>query len=339
MGSKSVTIKDVAREAKCSIATVSCVLNNTNRISETMREHVRATCKKMGYYPSSAGRNLRNRKTESIGILFYPSCARIFCDGFYSKVMQGLEEELTRANHNLILAGFDLSIQQEGMPKFIREGSVDGVILMGGCPEAFKQKLLDINLPFLLLDADIPGSAIDSITSDGFSAMATMVSHLRDKGHRRLLMIHHSFNNYNEASRREGFQAECQKLGLAYEIERVDTNDQATQAIINRLEGDHPITAACMVNDSMAVDISGKLSAAGVKIPEQISITGFDDSQAAISAYTRLTTMRVDHQLMGAEGARTILKRINDAEAPARKLLIPTELVERKSVARLHPDG
>jgi len=131
MNQKPPNIKDVAQEAKCSIATVSCVLNNRGRIGKATQKRVREACKKLGYYPSAAGRNLRSRRTESIGILFYPSCAHIFHDVFYSEIMEGLEEELTNANQNLLLAGYDISTQHDDLPKFIREGSVDGVILMG----------------------------------------------------------------------------------------------------------------------------------------------------------------------------------------------------------------
>lgn len=339
MKNKPATIKDVAREANCSIATVSCVLNNTNRISKSMQKRVHEVCKKLSYFPRSSGRNLRSRKTENIGILFYPSCAHIFSSGFYTTVMQGLEEELTRSNHNLILAGFDIAMQQGDLPKFIREGSVDGVILMGGCPEDFQQKLVDLRMPFIMLDSETPSETIDSIISDGFRAMMTMVDYLYSKGHRTLLMLRHTFDNYNEITRSMGFEAGCRRRGLTYEVAEVETNDQATEAIIERLGRDNPITAVCIVNDSMAADVSIKLSAAGIRVPDQISLTGFDDSLFALVANPPLTTIRIDKQLMGVEGAKAILRRINDANSPPRKIVISSELVERKSVmARRLPE-
>jgi LacI family transcriptional regulator len=335
MKKQTPNIKDVAAEAKCSIATVSCVLNNRGRIGKATQKRVREACKKLGYYPSAAGRNLRSRRTESIGILFYPSCAHIFHDVFYSEIMEGLEEELTRANQNLLLAGYDISTEHEDLPKFIREGSVDGVILMGGCPDDFKQQLSQVSLPFLLLDTDIRGVSIDSVTSDGFRAMLEMVDHIHRKGHRRVLMLRHKYDNYNETARCMGFEAETRRLDMESEVVRIKTNDEATQVILERMEGDHPITAVCTVNDDMAADIMTKLMARGITVPDPISITGCDDTRFSKTTHPPLTTLRIDRKQMGVEGAKTILRRIADPDAPMRKLVIPSELVIRESVRQL----
>jgi DNA-binding LacI/PurR family transcriptional regulator len=337
MSAKPPNIKDVAREAKCSIATVSCVLNDRGRIGKATKKRVREACKKLGYFPSAAGRNLRSRRTESIGILFYPSCAHIFRNIFYSEIMEGLEERLTEANQNLVLAGYDISVQQSDadLPKFIREGSVDGVILMGGCPDEFKKKLTEVNLPFLLLDTDIAGVSVDSVTSDGFRAMIDMVSYLHTQGHRKMLMFRHAFENYNETSRCMGFEAETRRLELGAEVLKVKTNDEATQEIIKRINGDDPVTAVCAVNDDMAADILRKLLAAGIQVPEQVSITGFDDTDFSHDTHPPLTTIRIDRKQMGTEGAKIILRRIADKKAPLRKLIIPSELVERESVKKI----
>jgi len=330
--SPTPTIKDVALEAKCSIATVSCVLNGRGRISKATKKRVRDTCKNLGYFPRAAGRNLRSQKTESIGILFYPSCAHIFRDVFYAEIVEGLEEHLTEANQNLLLAGYDISTQTEELPKFIREGSVDGVILLGGCPEEFKKKLVAINIPFLLLDTDISGGSVDSVTSDGFRAMSDMTSYLHGCGHKKIAMFRHSYDNYNEISRCMGFETEARQLGIDAEIIQTKTNDEAVEQIIKRLKSDNPITAVCTVNDDMAADIIVKLLTAGVEVPEQLSITGFDDTRFAETTLPPLTTIRIDRKQMGFEGAKTILRRIQQPDAPIRKIVMPTKLVLRSSV-------
>jgi DNA-binding LacI/PurR family transcriptional regulator len=331
------TIRDVARVASCSIATVSCVLNDSGRISKATQKRVREACKTLGYFPSSAGRNLRSRKTQTIGILFYPSCAEIFRNVFYSQIMEGLEIELTKANYNLLLAGYDISTEQEDLPKFIREGSVDGVILMGGCPEDFKQKLSTVPLPFLLLDTDISGVVVDSVTSDGFRAMIEMVEYLHGKGHRRMVMLRHPFENFNETSRCMGFEAATRQLGIggSSEVLMMETNDEAVEEIIRRIEGTDPVTAVATVNDDMAADILRKLLAKGIQVPEQVSITGFDDTEFSHDTHPPLTTIRIDRNMMGAEGAKTMLRRINDSSLPPRKLVIASELIERESVKQL----
>jgi len=335
MKQKPPNIKDVARVAKCSIATVSCVLNDRGRIGKATQKRVREVCKKLGYFPSAAGRNLRSRKTESIGILFYPSCAHIFHNVFYSEIMEGLEEQLTNANQNLLLAGYDISTQNEELPKFIREGNVDGVILMGGCPDEFKQKLSEINLPFLLLDTDTSGVHVDSVTSDGFRAMIDMVSYLYEQGHRKMLMLRHEFDNYNEISRCMGFEAETRRLGLDAEVLKCRTNDKAVQDIIDRIEAEDSLTAVCTVNDDMAADIMNKLLVLGINVPQQVSITGFDDTAFSKNTHPPLTTIHIDRKHMGEEGAKTILRRVNNPDSPLRKLVIPSKLVKRDSVKQI----
>jgi len=331
------SIKDVAKAANCSIATVSCVLNNRGRIGKATQKRVRDACKKLKYFPSSAGRSLRSRKTETIGILFYPSCADIFRNIFYSEIMEGLENQLTKANYNLLLAGYDISTRKQELPKFIREGCVDGVILMGGCPDDFKHKLSEVPLPFLLLDTDISSGTVDSITSDGFRAMIDMVEYLHGKGHRRMVMFRHRYDNFNETSRCMGFEAATRQLGLegGCEVLKVETNDEACSEIIQRISGSNPVTAVATVNDDMAADILRKLLAKGIRVPEQVSITGYDDTEFSHDTHPPLTTVGIDRKTMGAEGAKAILRRINDPSLPIHKLTIASELVERESVREL----
>jgi len=337
MGSSPSTIKDVAKAASCSIATVSCVLNNRGRIGRDTQKRVREACKKLGYSPSAAGRSLRSRKTETIGILFYPSCAAIFSNVFYSEIVEGLEEQFTKSNYNLLLAGYDISTRKQKLPKFIREASVDGVILLGGCPDDFKRKLSKLPLPILLLDTDVPGGSTDSITTDGFRSIIEMVKFLHGAGHRRMLMVRYRIDNFNEISRCMGFEAATRELGLEKDCEvlKIQTHEEACEEIIRRLQDDNPITAIVAVNDDMAAKIMYKLVAKGIKVPEQVSITGFDDIELARNTHPPLTTIRIDRKTMGVEGAKTILRRIKDPELPVRKLLITTELVERDSVRKL----
>jgi len=329
-----VTIRDVARESGCSIATVSSVLNGRGRISDATRKKVREVCKKLGYFPNAAGRNLRNRTTETIGILFYPSCAKIFSNIFYSEVMAGLEEALTEAKYNLLLAGYDISTNSEDLPKFIREGSVDGVIMMGGCPDEFKLKLANVPLPFLLLDTNYECAPVDSIITDGFQAELEAFNFLVEKGHRRIVMFRHDNENYNENRRSEGFLAgaRCHGLELETEVIRVNTNDEAVKKIKELLQEKPPVTAMTAVNDDMAVDIMHRLQLDGINVPDDISIIGFDDIKLARDSIPPLTTIAVDKRRIGREGAKAILNRIKEPGQPTHKVIIPTKLVKRESV-------
>lgn len=331
------SIKDVARAANCSTATVSRVLNGTGRVGSATRKRVLEVCKKCGYTPHSAGRNLRSRKTEMIGVLVYPSCSEVFSDVFYSEILGGIEEELSRENYHLLLAGCDLSTMQDELPRFLREGRVDGVILTGCCPDELKQKVVEARTPVLLLDQDLSGSRVDSVTSDGFRAMMDMTSYLHSKGHRRMVLFRHKFDNYNENFRSMGFEAEVRRLGLekTSEVIAVDTGEEAADEIARRIEVKNPVTAVLGIADDMAASILVELQKIGIEVPRQVSVTGFDDSSFSRMAHPPLTTIQVDRNAMGVEAAKTILRRLNQPDAPPCKLTVPSKLIKRRSVRAL----
>src|ERR1700679_2736144 len=150
---KRVSIFSVAQKAKCSIATVSNVLNDKGRVGPKRRKVVLRAVEELGYQVSSAGRNLRMRKTEMLGLLFYPSCAQIFKNPFYAEIMEGLEEELTRERYHLLLAGYQVSVTNLPVPSFLAQGKVDGMILLGGFPSNIIQSFCRGYTPLLLLDS------------------------------------------------------------------------------------------------------------------------------------------------------------------------------------------
>lgn len=331
-------IKDVAAKANCSIATVSCVLNNRGRIGKATRKRVLDVCRQLGYTPNVAGRNLRSRKTENIGLLFYPSCAQIFENVFYSEIMTGLEEKLAGSGYNLLLAGYNIATQHNEMPKFIREGSVDGIILLGGCPEDFQRAFVQIEKPVLLLDTHYESGSVDSVSTDGFQAEMSAVQYLAQRGHRRIAMLRNESYNYNEEMRMEGFLAGVRRLGIesSCEVIRVQSDTEAADALIARHRSGPPFTAACFVNDDMAFHAMRYLQDAGLSIPNDLSIIGFDNTFFSRAITPSISTFDVDKKLIGSEGAALLLSRIKDTELPVKRVTIPVRFLERDSVRSLH---
>lgn len=329
------TIRDVAAEAGVSIAAVSNVLNNRGRIGEKTRDRVLEASKKLGYFPNAAGSSLRSRKTDNIGLLFYPSCAKIFNNVFYSEVMTALEEELTRMNQSLLLAGYDISTQQNELPKFIRSGNVDGAIIMGGCPHDFVERIHEFhNLPLLLLDTDINSMGIDSITSDSFHSEIRAVQYLAKYGHTQLAFIRYDQDDFNQDAREKGVLEGARQAGLpAPRIIRVNYNHEAyveTRKMVHQ-----GVTAILAVNDHMGAELVQQSRNNGLRVPDDFSLIGFDDSRYATSVSPELTTFRADKSTLGTLGVRTLLERIANPDLPARKQIMPTEMIERASVKKL----
>lgn len=328
----------VAERVNCSISTVSNVLNNKGRFSQATKEAVLKAVKELQYRPNSVGRSLRMQRTETLGLLFYPSCAQVFRNPYYAEVMEGLEEELLNAGYHLLLAGHEMSTRSSETPDFVIRGKVDGLILLGAFPSSIIRSYSELNVPTLLLDSNA-NWPLDSIVSDGFSAEVNMVKHLHDLGHRKILMLAYKMEDSNIDQRVKGFRAGLAQVGLPAGQETVlrdyISHDDIYPVLRKRLKSASAPTAIVANNDTLAVAMMSRLVADGFRIPEDVSIVGYDDDAMAPAAQPPLTTIRVDKAKLGRTGAQMILKRLDSPDTPVAKLMLPTELVLRQSVADL----
>ena len=335
---RRVSIFAVAKKAKCSIATVSNVLNNKGRVGPKKRKEVLRAVKTLGYQVNSVGRSLRIRRSEIMGLLFYPSCAQIFKNPFYAEIMEGLEEDLTRRGYHLLLAGYEVSVADTPIPNFLVQRKVDGMILMGRFPSAIIQSFTRVSSPLLLLDANIE-YPIDSVISDGFSAEISVVEHLVSRGHRNILMLAYSMEDYNIDLRIQGFLAGLTQFGLSggekNVMRHLISHDDIYRELRAKMDGPNPPTAIVTINDTLAMAMITRLKEDKIKIPKQLSVVGYDDDNVMLDGRPFLTTVRVNKKELGRIGAELIIKRINTPNTPVVKLRLPVELISRESVARL----
>lgn len=339
--SDRVSIFSVAKKARCSIATVSNVLNNKGRVGSEKRRLVLNAAQVLGYQTNSAGRNLRMRRSEMLGLLFYPCCAQIFKNPFYAEIMEGLEEGLTGAGYHLLLAGYEASVTDSPVPNFLTKGKVDGMILLGRFPNKIIQRFSQLAVPLLLLDSNVEWP-IDSVISDGFSAQISVVNHLVSRGHRSIVMAAYPMEDYNIDLRVQGFLAGMRHCDLEVSAKSIIQNrishDDIYANLCERMKGPNPPTAVVAINDTLAMTLIQRLANDGIRVPDQLSIVGYDDDDAYVSIGNRpfLSTVRVNKKELGRVGADLILKRIASPNSPVVKLRLPIELVERKSVADLN---
>jgi LacI family transcriptional regulator len=332
---RRVSIFAVAQRAKCSIATVSNVLNKKGRVGPKKRKLVLRAVEELGYQASSAGRNLRIRKSEMLGLLFYPSCAQIFKNPFYAEIMEGLEEGLTTESYHLLLAGYQVSVADSAIPDFLVQGKVDGMILLGRFPNHIIQDFCKVPSPLLLLDSNVEWP-IDSVISDGFTAETNVVNHLVSQGHRNIVMLAYDMEDYNIDLRVQGFESGVSMNNLEPSTNVVIrewlSHADIYTALKARLDGPNPPTAIVTVNDTLAMAMIKRLKEDGIRVPEDISIVGYDDDDVMIDGRPFLSTVRVDKKELGRIGAELILKRVTNREAPVVKLRLPTEFISRESV-------
>jgi DNA-binding LacI/PurR family transcriptional regulator len=331
------SIKEIAKLADCSIATVSNALNNKGRISQEVRDRIFKICQKHGYLPNSAGRNLRRRSNETIGLLFYPTCAAIFRNVYYAEIMEALEATMEDRGYDLLLSGYDSSASATEPPRFVRQGKVDGIILLGGFPRSIVLTLKSFGIPLMHLDSHREAIKIDYVTTDGFNASEQIVDHLVGLGHRRIVFMAHSHEDTNADQREAGFHSSVERHGLPKTLSvsiRDFTNTATGYPLLKHLlDSKRPPTAVVCVNDTLAAELIEKLQEDGFSVPKDLTVFGFNDDLDSRTTSPTISTVRVDKALLGKTGAEVILDRIQNPQAPAVAANLPVELVHRQSEA------
>lgn len=336
-----VYIHDVAREAGCSISTVSKVLNGSGSISPETRQRIVEVANRLGYVPQAAARMLKIRRTETVGLIFHDGPQHLFSNPFYSIVVAGAEEVLTGAGYNLLLGGGAAREASWEFPKFLRERLVDGLILVGDIHPAVLQKLEGARVPLVLIDHESREAETDCIETDGFQGARDAVRYLLACGHREIGMMTATAENPPLAARREGYEAALREAGLRLRPEwilRTVHSEAGGLAAADQLAAlpQRP-TALFAVNDAMAIGAMRRFPDLGIRVPADISLIGFDDINISEILPPGLTTMRVDMQAMGRQGASVLLDKLRQpagTRRPPVRQFLPVSLVERGTVAR-----
>lgn len=334
-----VSIFDIARATKCSIATVSCAINGKGRVNAQTKKRILAACATLGYAPNAAGRHLRLQRTETVGLLLYPTCASEFRNSFAAEVIEGLENRLIAAGYHLLLGGYRPQVTDGVIPQFIGQGRVDGVVLLGKYPAEILSALRKAPVPLVILDSEDEGNAIDSITTDGFSAGTQVVDRLATLGHRRIVMLAYGHEFHNPRMRRLGFLHGMRAHG-GWPSERslitgfMDDAD-GHRLLRARLSEHEPPTAVFCENDHLALAIIARLTADGLRVPHDLSVIGFNDDDGSRLSQPALSTFHIDKQHLGRLGAEMILERIAAPDLPVRQRNVPVAWMERASVAAL----
>lgn len=314
----SVTIKDVAREAGVSIATVSRALNTPERVGRAIVARVRAAVATLDYVPDRAARSLVSRRFNAIGAIVPTVDNAIFAKG-----IQSLQNRLNASGYTLLLASTEYDEAREllGLQSLIEHG-VDGMVLVGAAhPPAMLRLLAQRSLPFVNTWSYDPTHAAPCVGFDNRAAMARLTRYLLDLGHRRLAMIagvtrHNDRAAERIAGTREALDDRGLQLPAQWLIERPYTVADGRSAMAKLLGGPRPPSAVVCGNDILAFGALFECQARGVRVPEQVSITGFDDVDLAAHLAPALTTMRVPATEMGCAAADYLVHRCAARPAP-----------------------
>ncbi len=329
----TVTIRDVAKRARVSISTASRALNNSGPVKEETKARVLKAVKEINYTPNAIARGLVTRKTGNIGFLLPASVKDGTSNPFYSRVFEGIEAETRERNYHLIFSILDEN--QEDLPRMVKEKNIDGVILASKVSERLILQLEEEGITLALVDHAIEQGNVDSVVIDNFNGACKMVNYLLKLGHRRIGFIRGPQDRPSFIQRFEGYKETLKKAGLEYDkriVWEADLDfDDAYKVMKKKIKTQPFPTAIFATTDIVALTTAKVIQEEGLRIPEDVSLAGFDDILQARQAHPPLTTIRVFKREMGRITVRKLFENINGITKKPSQTVILTELVVRDS--------
>jgi LacI family transcriptional regulator len=339
MPEQRTTIRELARLSGVSVGTVSRALNGYTDVRPETRERIVRLARELDYTPAAAARTLVTQRSHVIGVFLETGVGRPDLQHpFFHEVLVGFKGSIGNEGYDLLLFASERPGNGYGDHSYLkrcRHHNVDGAVLIGVDPEDGElRRLLRSELPCVGVDVELAGTCTGYVMSDNVDGAAAAVRHLHGLGHRRIATITGLLNTKPGVDRLRGYRDECQRLGLGYRDEYVAYGDfyfESGQAAARALLAlDEPPTAIFAASDMTAIGVIRAAAEAGLSVPGDVSIVGFDDIQIARHMHPPLTTLAQDKPGLGEAAARALLRQIEGAET-AEPVTLPVELVERAS--------
>lgn len=327
----SATIKDVAREAKVSIATVSRVLNNSAVVTDETRQRVLEAIKKTGYKPNALARSLKIQKTHTIGLIV-PDISSTF----YPEVVRGIEDIAAMYNYNIFLCNTDQKEEKE--VKYIEilgEKQVDGIIFMGDIVrDSVIQTFNEFGVPVVLAGTQDKDKRFPSVMIDNEKAAYDAVKYLISLGHKKIGMISGPMHDpIGGLQRIEGYKKALEEHGIKYDPELIVEGEFKTRkaylAMLKLLE--YKVDAVFAASDDMAAAAINAIFDSNLKVPEDIHVVGFDNTYISTIFRPTITTIQQPAYDIGAVSMRLLTKLLAKEPIEEMHVILPHQLIVRES--------
>jgi LacI family transcriptional regulator len=338
----NTTLYDVARVAGVSTATVSRVLHGQDRVRDSTRARVLEVIQQLGYVPDGAAQSLSRRRKHIIGLVCVERLAPQQYDIesmsllFYDEILRGVEQRIRDLNWSLLITYLNESNVADVARLNTLSGKVDGLLVGEGIVPPDELARLEERIPIVAVSGDPAERAADVVTADNRAGSAALVSHLVEVHHRRRL-----FHVDGPASAPD---AKERRLGLGQVLEAhpgtaligsysgrfsVQSGVEAGELLLARRD-DLPDAVVC-ANDQMAIGVLQAFARGGVRVPDDLAVTGFDDIFPGSLSDPSLTTVHQPMRLLGERACARLLERIATPDLPPQVELLPTALVLRRS--------
>jgi DNA-binding LacI/PurR family transcriptional regulator len=335
-----VTMRQIAERAEVSIGTVSHVINDTAKVREKLRQRVLDAIRSLGYQPSQLARGLRRNQTNMV-VMIIPDIT----NPFFPAVVRGVEDVAYKHSLRLVLCNTDNDARKESFYlSEMRSYRPAGWLVIPATDSEMATQLKSSAVagpPVVCVDRQAPGWKGDVVLAANEAGARSATRHLLRMGHRQLAVITGPLHLANAVERLKGFKRALAEAKVAIEpeyIQEAGFNRQSGYQAATRLLRMLPRpTAIFACNDLMAMGVLVAARELGLHCPDQLSIVGFDDLDFAEFTAPALTSVHQSGYQLGTTAARVLLDRIDGSQQPPQKIVLPSELKIRHSVASLSP--
>lgn len=329
---KKVVMQDIADELNISKNSVSQALSGKDGVSEETRMKIIQTAEKMGYRYSKKKSDNADKPVRTVGLI--ASDYAFSMKNFFGEIYLSIEREAQRHGVNLRIQSITPAARNGlVLPAFIEDGSIDGVLMLSHISTDYMNKVLDQGIPAVLIDHHHPLIEADAVLTNNRFGAYLAVKHLIDLGHRDIAVIGNKAVSPSYQERWEGYMLALQEHGIepagGLMFPDVPEEEPSIGETIRSLSA-QPTAWFCL-NDGFGFFVCNTLKAMGYRIPEDISVCGFDNSDFAHISAPKLTTMHIDLTQFAHKAFAQLLWRIRHPNETVHEILLPTKLIERES--------
>jgi len=336
----SKNLEDIAKLAGVSRSTVSRVVNEDPNVGKATREKVLQIIQQANYHPNIAARGLAAGRTRILGIVIPRAVSALFTDPYFPLLIQGISTTCNSSDYSVMLWLAEPEYERRMIRKILYSGLIDGVIVASAqLEDSMVEALTEGDLPFILVGRHSSGGAVSYVDIDNVGSARDIVLHLLRQGYRRIATITGPRSMVPGVDRLEGYLSALRHRGLTPDpslIVEGDFTDAGGEAAMQRLLPLRP-EAVFAASDMMAEGALRALREAGRRVPADIAVVGFDDMPFAPRTDPPLTTVRQPVHRMGVVVAETLIDMIENPDPAPRRVILPTEIVIRKSCGSSRP--
>jgi DNA-binding LacI/PurR family transcriptional regulator len=332
--SRQLSIKDIARLARVSHPTVSRALQNSPLVNPATAAKIRKIAEAAGYRPSAVARGLVTRRTRTVGLV-----VTTVADPFAGEVACGIEQAANDHGYAVFLADSNCDAERERkVVQELAERRVDGIIVTSSrVGSDYLPMLAQLNVPMVLVNDQYPGEFVHSVMIANEDGSRAVSEHLIELGHRRIAYVGDRSGYQTDTERLKGYKQALADAGIEFDSELAVLGDGRPEGALAAVDGllrlADPPTAVCCYNDMTALGAMRAIHARGLRVPEDVSVTGFDDLFFAEYLEPALTTVRQPMRRMGEMAMENLLKLMSGEESVAQ-VKVEAELIVRGSTGR-----